>query len=133
MAIVIDVNVQIFDDLRSNPTGADFVAGERCLVHDDDVEARSTELPCARRPCWTTTADQNIAGIQTQLARVNGAAAVWPRSNNTWNSCSEPVENDACDPVRYNRQARTNCSSNMESTCRLAFSKRNRQCSNVLA
>ena len=55
-------------------------------------------------------------GSVVQRARVQGMAFRPGRAKTSWNSCNVPVVKPAIEPVKYNRHARTNASSNISAT-----------------
>ena len=107
VAVVVGIELEVVDDLRRDPAGADLVARKRRAVDDDDVEAGLAQRPRARRSGRAAADDHDVAGDPRfgrsefqPLTRVQGMALLLPRANTTWNSCIEPVVNAACEPAR---------------------------------
>ena len=90
-SIVVDVDLEILDDLRRDPSGADLVTGKVALSMT--TTSRPARVASTRR---TNQRDHHrrsarrmhprLAVSRRQLARVNGAAGVRPRANRTWYS-----------------------------------------------
>ena len=65
--IPVNIQPQIRQDLRRDPSRAHLVAREGRSVHDDDIETRLAEGPRAGRTRRTATGDEHVTGFHALL------------------------------------------------------------------
>src|SRR4051794_6196495 len=60
LTVVADIEVQVFENLRCDPTGAHLIPRKRGSIHHHDVEAVKTEPARARRSRRSAAHDDHV-------------------------------------------------------------------------
>src|SRR5271170_1336632 len=74
-AVCLQINLEFFDNRRSDPSTANFVTRKNGAIEDRDIQSRTAQTPGARRARGSAADNQDIARIH--LGSFSAAASCW--------------------------------------------------------